>query len=87
MTSEDAEVQNLLNLLGRAYNDAAKYGLPAKNRELWEEVWVTCAVSDEADTEVSPSQIFAAWVNRGPRLARAAGCHVGIKVTERNDNE
>ena len=24
---------------------------------------------------------FAEWINAGPALAKAAGCHVGIKVT------
>lgn len=24
---------------------------------------------------------FAAWLNAGPKLAKAAGCYVGIKVT------
>lgn len=29
----------------------------------------------------SPSDAFAAWLNEGPKLALAAGCYVGIKVT------
>jgi hypothetical protein len=27
------------------------------------------------------SEAFADWLNKGPKLALAAGCHVGIKVT------
>lgn len=78
----DAEVAKLLHLLGRAYNDAAKAGLPALNRPLWEEIWVTTARPGAASPEPTPSDTFAAWLSRGPRLAKAAGCHVGIKVTE-----
>lgn len=29
----------------------------------------------------TPAQRFAKWVEDGPRLAKAAGCHVGIKIT------
>lgn len=28
------------------------------------------------------AEAFSAWISQGPRLALAAGCHVGIKVTE-----
>lgn len=31
---------------------------------------------------MEPSEAFAEWINQGPKLASAAGCHVGIKVTE-----
>jgi hypothetical protein len=30
----------------------------------------------------TPSEAFSVWLNEGPKLAAAAGCHVGIKVTE-----
>ena len=29
----------------------------------------------------TPSERFARWLEEGPKLAKAAGCHVGIKVT------
>jgi hypothetical protein len=76
-TADNATVERLLLLLGQAYDDAAKYGLPGKNRALWEEIWVTCSRPYQ-----TPSEVFADWLNKGPKLAAAAGCHVGIKVTE-----
>lgn len=30
---------------------------------------------------VTPSEAFSAWFKEGPRLAKAAGLHVGIQVT------
>lgn len=30
----------------------------------------------------TPWEEFAAWIVQGPKLAAAAGCYVGIKVTE-----
>ncbi len=32
-------------------------------------------------TAPSPAEQFAKWLEDGPRLAKAAGCYVGIKVT------
>lgn len=31
---------------------------------------------------LTPWEQFSAWLVQGPKLAAAAGCHVGIKVTE-----
>lgn len=36
----------------------------------------------DGNPETSPADAFSAWLNEGPKLAKAAGCHVGIKVTE-----
>lgn len=36
----------------------------------------------DEDKDVAPADAFAAWLREGPKLAKAAGCHVGIKVTE-----
>ena len=36
----------------------------------------------DGSPELTPSEAFSAWLNQGPKLAAAAGCHVGIKVTE-----
>lgn len=33
----------------------------------------------------SAAERFAEWLNKGPKLAAAAGCYVGIKVTEAGD--
>ena len=30
----------------------------------------------------TPADAFSSWLSQGPMLAKAAGCHVGIKVTE-----
>jgi hypothetical protein len=30
----------------------------------------------------TPSEAFSAWLKQGPALAAAAGCYVGIRVTE-----
>jgi hypothetical protein len=37
---------------------------------------------DALRPQLAPSEAFAAWLTEGPKLAAAAGCHVGIKVTE-----
>ena len=37
---------------------------------------------DAARPCLTPSEEFAAWLTQGPKLAAAAGCYVGIKVTE-----
>lgn len=34
-----------------------------------------------AEGEATPAACFAKWLEDGPRLAKAAGCHVGIRVT------
>lgn len=34
-----------------------------------------------------PSTEFSDWLNQGPKLAHAAGCYVGIKVTALQDQE
>lgn len=31
--------------------------------------------------EQSPAEVFAKWLDAGPKLAKAAGCYVGIKVS------
>lgn len=80
--ANQVEMERVLRLLGRAYNDAAKFGLPAHNRPLWEEIWVATARPDAPAPEQTASEAFSAWISNGPKLAAAAGCHVGIKVTE-----
>ena len=35
----------------------------------------------DAETVKAPADRFARWLEAGPRLAAAAGCYVGIKVT------
>ena len=35
----------------------------------------------DAETVKTPADRFARWLEAGPRLAAAAGCYVGIKVT------
>jgi hypothetical protein len=35
----------------------------------------------------TPADAFSAWIKQGPMLAKAAGCHVGIKVTEAKAKE
>lgn len=75
--SDEKTSRLLLRLLGEAYDDAAKAGLPARNPELWGEVWVAAS-----RPWITPEEEFAGWLNEGPKLAKAAGCHVGIKVTE-----
>lgn len=32
--------------------------------------------------QFTPSERFARWLEAGPRLAKAANCYVGIKVTD-----
>lgn len=77
-----SEYVSTIELLRRAYDDAAKHGLPGKNRALWEDVWVRCTHSSDADTD----QIdFNEWLNEGPKLASKVGLYVGIKVTEAKD--
>lgn len=39
------------------------------------------------DTDgVAPADAFARWLEDGPRLAKAAGCYVGIRVTDKPEN-
>jgi hypothetical protein len=40
------------------------------------------AIRRAISSDLTASEAFAAWLNRGPKLAAAAGCYVGIKVTE-----
>lgn len=39
------------------------------------------AAGDVAGLVEAPQDRFARWLNEGPRLAKEAGCYVGIKVT------
>lgn len=36
----------------------------------------------DGETVEPPAERFARWLEMGPRLAKEAGCYVGIKVTE-----
>lgn len=45
------------------------------------------APEDEDDARQASADMFARWLELGPKLASAAGCYVGIKVTELEPHE
>jgi hypothetical protein len=48
----------------------------------WVEVIKQLRHAYETAPQLTASEAFADWLNEGPKLAVAAGCHVGIQVTE-----
>ena len=38
-------------------------------------------MSETPKKDLTPQELFAKWLEEGPRLAKEAGCYVGIKVT------
>ncbi len=53
-TIRNHAVEELEDLLRQAYDDAAKAGLPAHNRDLWERIWVLVS-TPETPQHLSPT--------------------------------
>ncbi len=68
---------------GSSLKEAATFLLWHKDRgkntddavEAWDALRAALSVS-------TPADLFAAWLSEGPRLAKDAGCYVGIRVTD-----